>query len=546
VALWVGLILAKTPACGAQSQPKPSAPPSGSPSDTSSALEFLGSYTAPSAVLATETSHTSAHPPAPAAARRLRRIEVGLDTLAPWAWDFTWSADSLAATCGLVSQGSRRDASLADADLRAQHFAEALADYDRVAAAHAGCTAAAWNRAVGAAYAHSPAATSTLTNALADAPSTALGSLFMGLAQLSAGDTPGARLRIVPALDASATTRSATNATLDASRLSSDSEGPSEGVKDRDLIWARAMLAQASGEPAQARQDLERLSTMESDSPKVWFALGGAALEEARADSRRLSEIAPASEWNRRLQAEGVTARYPALGQTLWPGAVPGATENPGGTVAPNSDLKAADSPESLYQQAHAALHLCQDAYQHASQSPRFSAYLHALKALAAEQEGDEPAAIREYQEGLAQNPASAILHAGLGHCYRQRLDLEAAEPELRRAWELDPSDPLIAFELGDVCQRLGQPQEALQSLNQALGLDPEFLLARWSRGKTYLALGDTERALADLEAAAPADNTGDLQFQLARIYLKLGRSDLAAQAQKRSEEQRRTVDGRQ
>jgi tetratricopeptide (TPR) repeat protein len=301
------------------------------------------------------------------------------------------------------------------------------------------------------------------------------------------------------------------------------------------------MLAQASGETVKARQELEHLSRLEADCPTVWFALAGAALEEARAASRRLSEIAPESEWDRRLQAEAVAARYPALAQSLWPGNLRAGLENAGGAFAPNSNWKAGESPESLYQQAHAALQLSQDAYGRVSQSAQFSAYLRALKALASEQEGDEAAAIHEYQEGLAQNPGSAILHAGLGHLYRQRMDLQAAEPELERAWKLDPTDAVIAFELGDVYQRLGRPQPALQVLNEALRLDPQFLLARWSRGKAYLAMGDSERALADLEAAAPADTSGGLQFQLARLYRKLGRSDLADLAEKRSEEQRQT-----
>jgi tetratricopeptide (TPR) repeat protein len=161
------------------------------------------------------------------------------------------------------------------------------------------------------------------------------------------------------------------------------------------------------------------------------------------------------------------------------------------------------------------------------------------MRALAAEQEDDEAAAMREYNIGLAQDPKSALLHAGLGHVYRQRMDLPSAERELAEAWRLDSSDPAVAFELGDTEQRLGKTQAALELLNQALELDASLLVARWSRAKAYLAMGDNERALADLEAAAPADSSGDLQWQLARLYRKLGRVDLAAQAEKRSEEQR-------
>ena len=511
----------------AQSTPPPQSAAT-QKTDPTSALEFLGSYTAPRAVLAPETSHTSAHPPSPPASRRLRRIETGFDALAPWPGDFTWSTESIVATCTIAGADLRRDISLADSALRAQRFEEALAGYGKVVRSQAGCAPAAWNHAVAAAYAHSPSALAELTAALPDAPSPVVGGMMLGFAQLSAAGAAGGGSNLLRTIEAVAGAPPAAGA----------GESP-EIPKERDLTWARAMLAQASGETVKARRDLERLSRLEADCPPVWFALAGAALEEARAASRRLSEIAPKSEWDRRLQAEAVAARYPALAQILWPGNLRAGLENAGGAFAPSSDWKAGESPESLYQQAHAALHLSQDAYRRVSQSPQFSAYLRALKALASEQEGDEAAAIHEYQEGLAQNPGSAILHAGLGHLYRQRMDLQAAEPELERAWKLDPTDAVIAFELGDVYQRLGRSQPALEVLNEALRLDPQFLLARWSRGKAYLAMGDSERALADLEAAAPADTSGDLQFQLARLYRKLGRSDLAALAEKRSEEQR-------
>src|SRR5579862_510480 len=45
------------------------------------ALQFLGSYSAPSAIMATETGHTSARPPSPPANVRDRRIEGGVTLL---------------------------------------------------------------------------------------------------------------------------------------------------------------------------------------------------------------------------------------------------------------------------------------------------------------------------------------------------------------------------------------------------------------------------------------------------------------------------------
>jgi tetratricopeptide (TPR) repeat protein len=302
------------------------------------------------------------------------------------------------------------------------------------------------------------------------------------------------------------------------------------------------MVAWSSGKPREARQWLARLAELQPESAAVWFELGGVALEEARAYSRRLSEVAPNSVWNRRLQAEAVQMRYPVLARNLRESASEASKEGAELESSEDSLAGASDSPRQLYLRTRSALRVSEMAYGRAAPSPRFQAYLHAMRALAAEQEDDEAAAMLEYDIGLAQDPESALLHAGLGHLFRRRMDLPSAERELAQAWRLDPSDPLVAFELGDAEQRLGKPEPALELLNQALELDPSLLLARWSRAKTYLALGDNERALADLEAAAPADSSGELQWQLARLYRKLGRADLAAQAEERSEEQRKAA----
>jgi Tfp pilus assembly protein PilF len=315
-----------------------------------------------------------------------------------------------------------------------------------------------------------------------------------------------------------------------------------EGAQARDLLWAQAMVAWGSGKHHEAHQLLARLAALQPESAVVWFELGGVALEEARAYSRRLAELAPDSVWNRRLQAEAVQTRYPGLARNLRESASEPSKETAELDSSMDSLIGGGDSPRLLYLRTRSALHLSEMAYGRAAPFPPFQAYLHAMRALAAEQEDDEAAAMREYNLGLAQDPESALLHAGLGHLYRRRLDLPSAERELAQAWQLDPSDPVVAFELGDAEQRLGKTEPALELLNQALELDPSLLVARWSRAKTYLALGDNERALADLEAAAPSDSSGELQWQLARLYRKLGRADLAEQAEARSEEQRKAA----
>jgi tetratricopeptide (TPR) repeat protein len=525
------------------------------PPAAADALEFLGSYSAPNAIMATETGHTSAHPPSPSTDRRLRQIEAGSTILPPWPMDFLWPAKSLQAECSAAgaAEGESlvREVQQAESALNESRFGKAAAIFNEILKERSTCTLAEWNRAVARAYAGFPSALTDLLSTLSNAPEAASGHLLLGLERIAGGDADEARRELLPLLHEKA-----------------------PGLPERDWVWGRAVLAWSSGAPAEARQWLSRLLVLESETPAVWFAMGGVALEEARENSRRLGELAPESIWNRKLESEALAVRYPSLAQrvmakgatstsgdagTVPPASaatqanakassadenIPGETENP--EVALQKLTAFPDSPEVFYLRARAALRLSQSAYARAALSPTYNAQLRALRALAAEQEHDEAAAIGEYRVGLAENPRSALLHAGLGHLYRARSDLELARVELSEASRLDPSDPVVAFELGDVYLRLTQPNRALELLNRALELDAGLLLARWSRGKAYLALGDTERARADLEAAAPVDTTGDLQFQLARLYQKLGRPDLAQQAQKHSEEQRKTKEGRQ
>jgi tetratricopeptide (TPR) repeat protein len=436
----------------------------------------------------------------------------------------------------------------AELALRQEQFDQAAAVYERLLQSQPQCAPALWNHALALAYAHPGGALSGVAGALPAAPSLAAGRLLLAVTRVLNGDMAGAEVELTTVAaqgaDLKVNARGAVAGTAQSTSPQSRDRLPAtdenvKGAKARDVLWARAMVAWGSGKPREARQSLARLAELQPESAAVWFELGGVALDEARASSRRLSDVAPDSVWNRRLQAEAVQTRYPGLARNLREGGLEASKESAERQTQEDSPFGANESPRELYLQTRAALRVSEMAYGRASASPRFQAYLHAMRALAAEQEDDEAAAMREYNIGLAQDPQCALLHAGLGHVYRRRMDLPAAERELDQAWRLDPSDPLVAFELGDTEQRLGKTQPALELLNQALELDASLLVARWSRAKAYLTLGDNERALADLEAAAPADSSGELQWQLARLYRKLGRTDLAAQAEKRSEEQR-------
>lgn len=335
---------------------------------------------------------------------------------------------------------------------------------------------------------------------------------------------------------------------------------PPSATTDQRLTELASDLGKVPVAPAELRNWLAGMLTTQDHSPEDWFRIGTGALEAARADSRRLGEIAPSSTWNQRLEAEALASRYPALSKSVWDGkgqtpaqVTPERAKSAGrpmiSLTEARSELERIDhipeSPENLYNRARLLLSVGEEAFVRAAASPQLDARLYALQALAAEDENDEGGALQEYRSGLAKYPDSALLHAGLGHLERERNDLEPARTELEQAWRLDPTDALVGFELGDVELRIGKPGDAIDMLNHALGLDPNLLVARWARGRAYLAAGgegSDQRALEDLTAAESCDRTGVLELQIAQVDTKLGRKTEAEDHRRRSEEQRRAL----
>ncbi|MGH9430924.1 MAG: hypothetical protein ACRD3T_05220 [Terriglobia bacterium] len=551
----------------AQSKTAP-APATANQSQTSS-LDFLGTYSAPNAVLATETGHTSAHPPSPSASQRLQQIESAVAVLPPWPEDLIWPVQTIEESCGgsgstnptpgagptqreqQLAQASAprppemglRLLSAADHSMQLKRFAGARLQYEEYLTLYPGCKPTHWNLAVVEAYLNAPQAALGLRQWLATAPSPESGKLLEGLLQIRASN---------PAL-----------AVQEIEEASNSRPPGRHSGSHRTQIWSRAVADQALGNLRQARAGLLLLLPAHLDSPEVWYALGSIALQDARKSSRTLSEIAPRSDWNRKLEAEALVSRYPELAREIWPeNAPPGAARakpavareaagsnslpsfSPAQALAQARSIAAslghleaeAVSDQSLYAKARQSLELANLAFDQAARSPGFEDQMDALRALAAEQEDDENQALAIYQQGLKQHPESAVLHAGLGELYWYHLELLQARQELEKAWQLDPSDPLVTYELGDTCQRLAEPRQAITLLDQALTVDPGLLIAHWSRAKSYLALGDFRHAAEDFKAAAPIDPTGEVEWQLSRVYERLGQPELARAAEKRAE----------
>jgi tetratricopeptide (TPR) repeat protein len=266
-------------------------------------------------------------------------------------------------------------------------------------------------------------------------------------------------------------------------------------------------------------------------TPAEWFRVGVLALAAARQASRALARSAPRSSWNQRLTAEAMR----------W-----AQDQRPGPLVSLRLSwrrLRAAwrrpATPANLYQRAHAAELLGGSALARAATNPALAARIDGLRALAASQADQIALAAREYRAGLALAPRNAALHSGLGQLERSQRRYPAAAQELAVAWRLDPNDAVTAFEYGDVEFRLNHPRRALRLLDRAVALAPGMLVARWTRAQVERALRQYPAALRDYLAARPVDRTGKLEYQLGRLYQRMGRRKLAAAAFRRSAAQR-------
>ncbi len=161
---------------------------------------------------------------------------------------------------------------------------------------------------------------------------------------------------------------------------------------------------------------------------------------------------------------------------------------------------------------------------------------------------------------------SSPKLHVLLGDVYRQRSDLPGAEKEYRKALELQPEDTGALFGLSLVLladqekdEALRLAQTALQKnaddpelnavmgeilcarydysgaepyLNKSLKAKPEYIShVHALLGKVYAKTNRTQDAIAELKLALADDKDGQLHYQIARLYLKVGDRESAEQA---------------
>lgn len=131
------------------------------------------------------------------------------------------------------------------------------------------------------------------------------------------------------------------------------------------------------------------------------------------------------------------------------------------------------------------------------------STYL--ARARAFQQNGDDPAALRDFDSARTRDPDSRLPWIGLGNFYMEKHDYPHALESYDRALQIRRPDPRNDLSLydnrGAALESLGRHDEAIADFTHALALDPHDSLAYSNRATAYLASNRQELAIADLTA---------------------------------------------
>lgn len=143
---------------------------------------------------------------------------------------------------------------------------------------------------------------------------------------------------------------------------------------------------------------------------------------------------------------------------------------------------------------------------------------------------------VKEYQEAIRQMPSLASLHLELGMLYGDHAKYDLGIAEVQRALELSPGDFEANYVLGDIYVKTNQAEQATPYLERAVGEDPGFLKAHLALAKAYRAQDRFKDAIEQFKAALALDRSGEIYYQLASLYRKLGYRDQAQEEFKVSE----------
>jgi tetratricopeptide (TPR) repeat protein len=152
------------------------------------------------------------------------------------------------------------------------------------------------------------------------------------------------------------------------------------------------------------------------------------------------------------------------------------------------------------------------------------------------ERRGQGEAAIREWQEAVAEDPGSLPALLELARLLAAAQRFAEAEGLIRRALEIEPGSAAALAQLGGVLGLQGRVDEAIEAYEVALRADPRSVEAHNNLGGLLAQSGRLEEAIERLRASSEAlPESVDVHYNLGAVLKEAGRLDEARQALERT-----------
>ncbi|MGA3189414.1 MAG: tetratricopeptide repeat protein [Bryobacteraceae bacterium] len=130
--------------------------------------------------------------------------------------------------------------------------------------------------------------------------------------------------------------------------------------------------------------------------------------------------------------------------------------------------------------------------------------------------------AIEQYRVALAKLPNNKGLRLNLALAYYKKGDLPQAAEKLESLRQADSADVRIATLLGDCYARLGRDQDAIAALTPAEAAHPDDLNIAWALGSALIHAGNPTEGLKRVVMVAQQGHSAEANLLAAETYLAM------------------------
>ncbi len=314
-----------------------------------------------------------------------------------------------------------------------------------------------------------------------------------------------------------------------------DAFPPLEQVLKANAANRDAMLGLASAhiglnQLAEAEGYYFRLTNQSGNDVEALYGLAICYEQEAENASRRLAQMPGGKPYFNRLLGEYLLAT----------GGAQLAKEAFGEAASPDTD--ATTEAARQFALARTLAEKSQDAFARFVALAPDSWQAALFRGDVERQRGNLQGALAQYQLANQKQPENAASLLGMGTVYWQLGEFDRAQSSLRDALKINPQASQAWFELGNIAIRQHHEVEAIPLLKKFLAMQPEASAAHADLGRAYLHLGQFEQAVQELSQGLGTDTNGEVHYELATAFNKLGRKTESQAEMQKSNQLRRAA----